>query len=344
MKNLTFAGGAAILALGALAFAGCGDKSGGTGGASTSGTGSTASADNGNLSGTIRVDGSTTVYPIVSAMAEDFAATTNNKVEIPVGKKGTGSGMKAFIAGEIDIATASRPIDAEEAEKAKAAGIDFIEIPVAFDGISVIVNPQNEWTKDITVADLQKVWQPNSAVKTWNQINPAYPAEAITLMGPTDNHGTFEYFTEAVVGKKNQIRKDYQPNQEYTTIVQAVAADKNAMAFVGYNYFAENTDKVKALPVAGISPSTETIADGTYTPLSRPLFLYVSKKSMERPEVKAFVEFALGEGLSTVEEAKYVKLPQEAYDKIKSNVQAMKTGSLFQDVKPGTKITEILSR
>lgn len=318
--------------------AGCGTGTADTGGSTTT---TETKAEGGNLTGAVVIDGSSTVYPIAQAMGEDFKAA-NSGVEVTVNKSGTGSGFQKFIRGESDVATASRPIEDKEDKELKAKGIDYIEVPIAVDGVTVIVNPGNTWAATLTTADLKNIWMPDSKVKMWSDINPSFPKEKINLYGPTDNHGTFEYFTEAVNGKKGEIRKDYQPNQEYNAIVQAVAGDKDGMAFVGYNYYDENKDKVKAVMVNGVSPTPETIAGATYTPLSRPLFLYVSKKSMDKPQVKAFMDFALADGLSAVEEAKYVKLPEAAYAAVKNRVGAGTTGSVFMTAKPGTNISEIL--
>ena len=326
------------VAAAAIAVVGCGPSSTTSGSSTGSGT-SNAS----NLSGSLNIDGSTTVYPVAQILADDFGLA-NSGVKIAVGKAGTGSGFEKFVRGEIDICNASRPIKDEEIEKLKAANIEFIEIPIAYDGVSLIVNPSNDWAVDITADELTKAWAPGSTVKTWKDINPAWPADAITFVGPSDNHGTYEYFTEAITKKKNEIRDDYQPNQEYTSVITAVAGDKNAFGYTGYSYLAENSGKVKSVKVGGIEPTAETIEDGSYAPLSRPIFMYVSKKALERPEVKAFVEYALGDGQGAVEEAKYIKLPAEAYDKIKSNVATGKAGSLFQKVEPGERVVDVLNK
>jgi phosphate transport system substrate-binding protein len=295
-------------------------------------------------SGPVLIDGSTTVYPIVLAMGEDFKGE-NTGVEMTVNKSGTGSGFKKFIAGESDIATASRPIDEKEDQDLKSKGIAYVEVPIAYDGLTIMVNPENTWVKDMTVDQLRKVWAPGSKVTTWADIDPSWPKEKISFYGPSDNHGTYEYFTEAIVGKKGNIRDGYQPNQEYNAIITAVAGDKNAFGYVAFNYFDENRDKVKAVPVGGVTPSAETIADGSYTPLSRPLFIYVRKDALEnKPQVRAFVDYALNQGLGAVTEAKYVELPEQVYAAVKDNVKAMKTGSAFMDAKPGMAMLDVLAR
>ncbi len=326
----------------AIALVGCGDK-GSTPEPSTPAPTPSTSGDAPLTSGKISIDGSTTVYPIISILAEDFKKE-NAGVDLVVNKAGTGSGFKKFMEGDLDIATASRAIKDEEIKALEEKGIDFIELPVAYDGLSVIVNSGNTWAKNVTVEDLKKAWMKGSTVKTWDQINPSFPKDPITFLGPTDNHGTFEYFTEAINGKKNEIR-EYQPNQEYTAIVTAVKGDKNAMAFVGYNYYIENKSDVTALTVGGVAPTETTIADGTYTPLSRPLFIYVNKKSLDRPEVKKFVEFALGEaGNTAVKDASYVQLPQDVRDAIKAHFEAAESGTKMKDFKPGQKLTEVYGK
>jgi len=340
------------MAAAAVALYGCGSgetANGTTGTDAPATTGTTApsttgSAETGgNASGALVIDGSTTVYPIISAMGEDYGAK-NADVKVTVNKSGTGSGFQKFERGEIDIATASRPIKADEDTALKAKGIDYVELPIAFDGVSIVVNPANTWAKNLTLDQLTKAWAPDSKVKLWSDIDPSFPKEKINFYGPSDNHGTYEYFTEAVCKKKMQIRKDYQPNQEYTAIIKSVSDDKDGIAYVGYNYYDQNKDKVNALTVNGVGPTEATILDGTYSPLSRPLFIYVAKKALEKPAVKGFVEFALSaEGLGAVTEAKYVQLPAEAYDVVRKRATDGTAGSVFMTAKPGMKITDVLA-
>lgn len=324
-------------AISGMLLAGCGDN-----GSEPSGEKPTEGGTKVAAKGQVLVDGSTTVYPIMEKAADMFKDVAE-EVEVPVNKSGTGSGFKKFAAGEIDITGASRPIEKEEDEKLKTAGIEYYELPIAYDGVSVIVNPGNNWASKMTVEELTKAWAPGSTVKTWKDINPAWPADAITFYGPTENHGTYEYFTEKIAGKKNEIRAGYQANQEYTAIVQSIAGDKNGIAYVGYNYYDENKDKVQAVAVNGILPTAETVENGTYKPLSRPLFIYVSKKSYEeKPAVKSFVDYALSDGLSGVSEAKYVKLPDELYEKIRARLAAKTTGSLFLTAGKDAKLADLL--
>ncbi len=323
---------------------------GGCGSSSTAPSDSTkpaAPAAGATLSGTVKIDGSSTVFPIVDAMGEDFGKA-NSGVKVVVNKSGTGSGFQKFIRGDIDIATASRPIKATEEADLKKANIDFIEIPVAYDGVCVVVNPANAAFASLTPADLKKAWADGSKVKTWADWHAGWPAEAINFYGPTDNHGTYEYFTEAIDGKKGNIRKDYQPNQDYNVVIQDVAKDKNGIGYCGLNYYVQNKDKVKAIAIDNgkgpVAPSEQTVDDGTYAPLSRPLFIYVNLKAYSRPEVKAFVDYALGDkGADAVKEASYVVLPKDVLDMVVKRVQAGTPGSIFDKAKPGTPTAQILS-
>jgi len=341
--------GLASVTAAAVVIAGCGSGETAPSSTGTETAGATGSATaktpetGGNASGALVIDGSTTVYPIVSAMGEDFGGK-NADVKVTVNKSGTGSGFQKFERGEIDIATASRPIKPEEDAALKAKGIDYIELPIAFDGVSVVVNPQNTWASALTLDQLTKAWAPDSKVALWSDIDPAFPKEKINFYGPSDNHGTYEYFTEAVCKKKMLIRKDYQPNQEYTAIIKSVSDDKDGIAYVGYNYYDQNKDKVKALTVNGVGPSEATILDGSYSPLSRPLFIYVAKKALEKSAVKGFVEFALSQdGISAVTEAKYVPLPGDAYEAVRRRAASATPGSVFMTAKPGMKIKDVLA-
>jgi len=327
----------------ALALAGCGS------GSEKPGEAAATKTEGGLTAGKLVIDGSATVYPIASLMAEDFKKA-NGGVETKVDKAGTGSGMQKFIRGETDIATASRPIEQKELDGLKTAGIEFIEVPVAYDGVSIVVNPGNTWATSLTTDELNRAWAPDSKIKLWSEIRAGFPAEKVTFYGPTDNHGTYEYFTEAINKKKNAIRDEYQANQEYPAIITAIAGDKGGIGYIGFSYYAENKDKVKLVGVdagkGAVSPDETTIADGTYTPLSRPLFLYVSKKAYDtKPEVKKFVEFALGaEGIAAVKESQFVPLPADALEAVKKRVADGKTGTAFLNAQPGLTITQILAK
>ncbi len=346
-KSIYLTGAAAILGVSVI-LSGCGSNS--EGGNSTAGmTPPTKTEGTAALNGPLTIDGSTTVYPIVQQMGEDFGQANSN-VKVSVNKSGTGSGMQKFSRGELDIATASRPISAKEDADLKSKSIDYIEIPIAYDGVSVVVNPQNSFIDKLTTDELKKAWSGASTVKLWSDIRPSFPKEKIAFYGPTDNHGTYEYFTEAINKKKGDLRADCQKNQEYNAIVQSVTGDKNGIAYVGFNYYDQNKDKVKIVPVDSgkgpVVPSATTIADGTYSPLSRPLFIYVSKKAYDtKAQVKAFVEFALGDkGNQAVTDSSYVLLPKDLHELILKHVGTEKTGTLFSTVAPGTKLSDLYTQ
>lgn len=268
------------------------------------------------LSGEIIIDGSSTVFPITEAVAEEFNAV-NKDVKIPIGVSGSGGGFKKFVVKEIDIADASRSIKDSEKELAKANGVDYTEFKIAYDGLTVVVNSANDFATDITVDELKKIWEPNSTVKKWSDVRAEWPAEDIKLYAPGTDSGTFDYFTETINGESGAIRPDFTPSEDDNVLVQGVAGDKYAMAFFGFAYYLENQDKLKALHIdngaGAVEPTFENIADGSYAPLSRPLYIYVSNVSLERPEVKAFVEFYLTEGPALVPEVGYVAMTDEEY-------------------------------
>jgi len=295
----------------------------------------------------IKIDGSSTVYPILERMSELF----NEKfpeARPTVGTSGTGGGFKKFVNGEIDIANASRPREKKEADKAKANGIEFVEIPIAFDGLSVVINPKNTFAETLTVAELKKIWEPGSTVKNWSDVRPGFPAKPIQLFGAGTDSGTFDYFTKAINGKEKACRPDYQASEDDNTLVQGVAGDEYALGFFGYAYFEKNTDKLKAVKVdpgtGPVGPAPETIANGTYTPLSRPLLLYVNKKALDRPEVMEFLKFILTEGKNSIGDVGYVPLPEEVYSLVMARLEAKKTGTLFQGAEVGVGIDDILKR
>lgn len=303
----------------------------------------------GALHGAVTLDGSSTVFPIAQAMAEDFGQS-NPMCQLTVNKSGTGSGFQKFVRGELDMADASRPIEPKEDADLKAKGMQYLEIPIAFDGVSVIVNPQNTWVDKLTMQELKRAWNSKSTVTFWSDIRPTFPHEQIEFHGPTENHGTFEYFTEAVNGADGDIRKDCQKDQEYTAIVQSVAGDRDAIAYVGFNYYDQNNDKVKIVPVDSgkgpVIPTEATIADGAYTPLSRPLFFYASKQAYDaKPQVRAFVQFALSaKGAGDVKESSYVALPQEMHNAVVRRVDLEQSGSVFEGVMPGAKLAELYAK
>lgn len=298
-----------------------------SGGDDTAASGSTMAGgdSSGELRGTVSLDGSSTVFPISEAVAEEFLSVAP-RVRVTVGVSGTGGGFKKFLAGETDINDASRPIKGSEQEEAEAKGIEYLEIPVAFDGLSVVVNKNNDWVDSLTVQELQMIWQPGSTVDSWDDIRPEWPAEPIRLYGPGTDSGTFDYFTEAVNGESGASRPDYTASEDDNVLVQGIAGDENAMGFFGYAYYIENDDKLKVVPIDGgngpIVPTPTTINDGTYSPLSRPIFIYLNAASLARPEVKTFVEFYLESAGQLASEVGYIALPEDMYQASRDQVAA----------------------
>jgi phosphate transport system substrate-binding protein len=284
------------------------------------------------LEGTIRIDGSSTVFPITEAVAEEFAGV-QPRVRVTVGISGTGGGFKKFTVGETDISDASRPIKDKEAAKAKENGIEFIELPVAFDGISVVVNPNNDFCHTLTVDELYRIWNPDSTVKTWKDIRPEWPDRPIKLYGPGTDSGTFDYFTEAVNGKAQSCRADFTASEDDNVLVQGIAGDADALGFFGFAYFVENQQRLKLVSIdngtAAVAPSMETIRDGTYQPLSRPIFIYISTAAAPRPEVGEFVKFYLDNAATLVPEVGYVPLPAHLYELVWNRFDKRVTGSAF---------------
>jgi len=288
------------------------------------GAGSGQESD-GELRGVVSLDGSSTVFPISEAVAEEFL-TVAPRVRVTVGVSGTGGGFKKFLACETDINDASRTIKESERMEAEANGIDYLEIPVAFDGLSVVVNKNNDWVDFLTVQELQMIWQPGSMVDSWDDIRPNWPAEPIRLYGPGTDSGTFDYFTEAVNGESGASRPDYTASEDDNVLVQGIAGDENAMGFFGYAYYIENNDKLKVVPIDGgngpVTPTPTTINNGTYSPLSRPIFIYLNTASLARQEVKAFVEFYLESAGQLASEVGYIALPEDMYQASRDQVAA----------------------
>jgi len=281
------------------------------------------------LKGTIEIDGSSTVFPVSEAMAEEFGKL-HSDVRVNVGVSGTGGGFKRFVAGETDISDASRPIKDKEAAVAASNGIAYTELKVGTDGLSVIVNPQNDWVQCLTVGELKRIWEPGSKVNNWNEIRPGFPDRRLRLYGPDTDSGTFDYFTEEVVGEIQASRPDYTASADDNMLVQGIDGDRNSLGYFGYGYYAENAEKLKLLAIDNgngcVMPTVESIQSEEYTPLSRPLFIYVRQKSLERLEVKAFVEFYIGQGKKLVREVGYVPLPDEAYAATLTKVRGLITG------------------
>ena len=271
------------------------------------------------LFGKIRINGSSTVFPITEAVAEEFQKL-HRKVRVTVGISGTGGGFKKFATGQTDINDASRPIKGKEKDKAEKNGIDYIELPVAYDGLSVVVNPKNEFLDYLTVTELRKIWQPGSTVKNWNDVRPDWPNEPIKLYGPGADSGTFDYFTKKINGKSQASRSDYTASEDDNVLVMGVAGDTYSLGYFGYAYYKENQDKLKVVAIDGgdgpIKPSETTINDGTYKPLSRPIFIYVSNKAAKRPVIKEFVSFYLKNATVLSKEVGYVPLPDTKYQQL----------------------------
>jgi phosphate transport system substrate-binding protein len=290
---------------------------------------SAAPASSAPLSGSIDIDGSSTVYPITEAVAEEFQKAITG-VRVTAAFAGTGGGFKKFCNGETDMNDASRPIkpasgdtaDAKSEETlCKEAGVEWIELGIATDGLSVLVNPQNTWVDCLTTAELKKIWDAGSTVKTWADVRAGFPADPIKLFGPGADSGTFDYFTEVINGKAKQSRSDYTQSEDDNALVTGVAGDKDALGYFGFAYYEANKDKIKLVPIDSgggcITPSIATITDGTYRPLSRPLFIYPSKKSLQRPEFAAFVQYYLDNVNSFVDEVGYIEATADVLQKSK---------------------------
>ncbi len=271
------------------------------------------------LSGKIRIDGSSTVFPITEAVAEEFQKL-NRKVRVTVGISGTGGGFKKFTTGHTDINDASRPIKDKEKDQATKNGIDYIDLPVAYDGLSVVINPKNDFLDYLTVTELRKIWQPGSTVKNWNDVRPEWPNKPIKLYGPGADSGTFDYFTKKINGKSQASRSDYTASEDDNVLVMGVAGDTYSLGYFGYAYYKENQDKLKVVAIDGgdgpIKPSEKTINDGAYKPLSRPIFIYVSNKAAKRPVIKKFVPFYLKNAAVLSKEVGYVPLPVTKYQEL----------------------------
>jgi phosphate transport system substrate-binding protein len=300
----------------------------------------------------IKIDGSSTVFPITEAVAEDFQKA-NKGVKVTVGIGGTGGGFKKFCRGETDISNASRPILKGEMAICAAAGIKYIELPIAFDALTVVVNTKNTFLKSITVDELKKIWEPaaQGKVKSWKDVNPAWPDTAIKLYGPGADSGTFDYFTEAVVGKAKSSRGDYTASEDDNVLVQGVSRDVGALGYFGYAYYIENKAKLKALAVVNpstklaVEPSADSVAANTYVPLSRPLFVYVAAKSMDKPEVAKFVEYYLNNAAKLAKEVKFFPLSPADYAHASVNVKTRKTGTAFGgEPEVGVKVADLLKR
>ena len=271
------------------------------------------------LKGAVRIDGSSTVFPITEAVSEEFQKL-NREVKVTVGMSGTGGGLKKIAAGEIDIANASRPVKGEEALKIKEKGIEYLELPVAYDGLTVVVNPKNNFVKSLSLEQLKKLWEPGSKVKTWKDLDPSWPDQTIKLYGPGADSGTFDYFTEAVMGKAKASRADYTSSEDDNVLVNGVSGDVNALGYFGYAYFFENVSKLRAVAIenkkgqGAVEPTEASIIKNEY-PLSRPLFIIINKKATERQEVDAYIQFYIAQAADMAKAVGYVPLPKDIAEK-----------------------------
>jgi len=299
----------------------------------------------GSSSETIQIDGSSTVYPLAEAAAEGFTNATTGGARVTVGESGTGGGFGKFCRGETQISNASRPISTEEMAACAAAGINYIEIPIAFDGISVVVHPSNPLT-NVTMEQLRAIWQPSAqtTVTRWSQVSPSWPNQTFQLFGPGTASGTFDYFTEAVNGDGGASRTDFTPSEDDNVIVQGVSTNANALGYFGYAYYEQNRERVKALSINGVAPSPATIESGEY-PLSRPMFIYVSADALRRPQVRRFVDYFIQNAATLAPTVGYVALPASAYTTYGERVANAQTGTAFGGHNViGISITELMAR
>ena len=307
----------------------------------------------GGLTGNIKIDGSSTVFPITEAVAEEFGNLTDGNVRIVVGVSGSGGGFKKFCAGETDISNASRPIKQQEVDICEDAGVEYIEIPVALDGLSVMVNPENDFVECVSIKQLNTLWNPQAEgkIQQWDQIDPAWPAEKIQLYGPGVDSGTFDYFTETVNGESQASRGDFVASEDDNVLVHGISGDKGSLGYFGYAYYLENRDRLKLLGIDGgdgcVIPSEQSINNGTYRPLSRPVFIYLRKDSALKPHIQEFIRYFLSEdgGQKLVSEVGYIPFPDKIYGLIQARVDSTAIGTLFGGSQPHKgSIEEILSK
>lgn len=299
----------------------------------------------------IRIDGSSTVFPIAEAVVEDFQIAKRGAIRVTVGISGTGGGFKKFCRDEIDIANASRPILHSEMEACRKLGVQYIEMPIAFDALTVAINPRNDWVKSMTLAELKKIWEPEAQGKitNWNQVNPAWPDAKIKLFGAGADSGTFDYFTEAIVGKAKSSRGDFTASEDDNVLVQGIAGDTHGLGFLGFAYYIENQKKIKAVAIdsgsGGVIPSIQTVQDGSYRPLSRPIFIYVNAKSADKPEIKEFINFYMRHATELIKEVKYIPLHEKFYDLNLEHFNNKVLGTVFGgEASVGMTIDELFER
>jgi phosphate transport system substrate-binding protein len=283
----------------------------------------------------VKIDGSSTVFPITEAVAEEFQKARKGTVNVTVGISGTGGGFKKFCRGETDLANASRPISKKEMEECAKSGVRYYEMSIAYDALTVMVNPQNTFIKSMTVAELKKIWEPaaQGKINSWKDVNPAWPEQKIKLYGAGSDSGTFDYFTEAIVGKAKSSRGDFTASEDDNVLVQGISGDKGALGYFGFAYYIENQKKLKAVAIDGgkgpVAPTPENVDNGTYQPLSRPIFIYVSEKSLDKPEIRDFVDFYMKNAPQLVKEVKYIPLPAKAYAGNLEHLAKKKLGTVF---------------
>jgi phosphate transport system substrate-binding protein len=321
IKQVRGARSAVVLTAAALVLTACGGQQAGP---NTTGEG----GEGGGASGQVRADGSSTVAPLTSAAAELFRSENPN-INVTVATSGTGGGFEQFCSGNTDISNASRPIGEDEIAACQAAGVEYVELQVANDALTVVVNPQNTWANCLTVQQLATIWGPQSEgqITSWNQVDPSFPAEPLGLFGPGTDSGTFDYFTDEINGDEGASRTDYNASEDDNVLVQGVEGATGATAYFGFTYFEENAARLKAVPVDGgsgcVSPSADTVRDGSYTPLARPLFIYVNKASYARPEAKEFVDFYVAQVNQIAEAAQYVQLSDEQVTELQTAAQSL---------------------
>lgn len=304
----------------------------------------------------IKIDGSSTVFPVTEAVSEEFQAFTKGATKVTVGVSGTGGGFKKFCRAETDIQDASRPITKEEMATCRDAKVTYFELPIAFDAIAIVVNPKNNWVNEITAAELKKMWEPaaQGKVMTWKQVNAKWPDEKLTLFGASTDNGTFDYFTEAIVEKAKSSRGDYTASVDHNTRVMGVNSNKGALGYIPFAYYITNKDKLKLLGVVGgakapskkaVLPNEQTVISGSYFPLSRPIFIYVNQESMKKPEVKQYVEFYLDKAAEMAKQVQYIPLPANAYKTAKEHLTKKRTGTVFGgEAQVGLTIDQIMKK
>ena len=302
----------------------------------------------------VRVDGSSTVFPITEAVAEEFQKARSD-ARVTVGSSGTGGGFQKFCGGETDISDASRPVSAAEIDACAKGGVEFVELPVAYDGLVVVVNPKNTWVQSMTVAELKKLWEPAASNKVthWSHVRDGWPDREIHLFGAGVDSGTFDYFTEVIVGKAKQSRGDYTSSEDDNVLVQGISGDELALGYFGLAYYEQNKDRLKVVPIddgkpdngeGPVVPSQESVRGGTYRPLSRPLFIYVSTKAFARPEVKAFVDFYMERGHGLAKEVGYVPLNDREEQLVRDRYKAGTKGTMYAGAKPGQSLESLLAQ